>query len=191
MASKARLIDYSTINQIFLNWNYNLLRNLNIRESKKNVMVSSTYTSELETLFIMKNIEADSRESRIIEKVEEENKNKNIIKPEISNGWTKNNQYKNLLIDLELDKLDHSVIIEVYINWIYWYQNTIWTSTNLDNKYHLLTNDVDPELKQMIIQSMEKGSNVKIVSELFNVDSIICRSIFNEKKYFNRNYDKI
>ena len=73
MASKASLIDYSTINQIFLNWNYNLLRNLNIRKIMKNVMVNSTYTSGLETLFLMKNIEADSRKSRVIEEVEEEN----------------------------------------------------------------------------------------------------------------------
>ena len=103
----------------------------------------------------MLDIDNDPRSDRIPEETKDECTDNDIAKSGLSNGCTKNQLYKDLLIDFRLSNFENSEIVKVYQNWI---SGQYKTNTNLrksEYSYHLLTKGIDTQIKQAIIQNAE------------------------------------
>ena len=79
------------------------------------LMVSNTYIPGTTTTFTMSHIETDQRTKRVQEEAEEVWKDNDIVKIVLSNRCTINKLYKDLLIDLEHNNFDNSMICKIYL----------------------------------------------------------------------------
>ena len=115
----------------------------------------------------MLDIDTDPRSDRIPEDTKEECTDNHIVKPNLSNGCTKNQLYKDLLIYFGLSNFENSEIVQVYQNWISGQYKTNTSFRKSEYCYHLLTKGIDTQIKQAIIQNAEQGSTVDEISAVF------------------------
>ena len=149
-------------------------------------MVSNTYTPGIDHSFMMTSIETDHRNDRVSEECKEEDKDSDKIMSGLSNGWKKNALYKGLLVNFELSSFEDSAIVEIYKDWVYGWHHRKSNSKRSEYKYRLLSEGVDHQMKQLIIQIKEQGSTADEISALLNIDNILWRSILNERKYLTK-----
>ena len=149
------------------------IENRIVRESKMetfikdSTMISNTYIPGTTKLFRMIKVGLDERATVAQEETNETWEDNGLVKPGISNGCTLNKLYKDLLIDLELANIDSSTICEVYLNWIHGNGLKSTFQKKSDFSYHLLIQEVDPRLKQVIVKRKEQGFRLQEISHQF------------------------
>ena len=134
---------------------------------KDSTMISNTYIPGTTKLFRMIKVGLDERATVAQEETNETWEDNGLVKPGISNGCTLNKLYKDLLIDLELANIDSSTICEVYLNWIHGNGLKSTFQKKSDFSYHLLIQEVDPRLKQVIVRRKEQGFRLQEISHQF------------------------
>ena len=77
-------------------------------------MVNNTYIPGITTFMKMNNTEKDQRIAILQEEAKNVFTDNEIVKSGISNGCTRNQLYKDLLINLKLSTIEISMICEIY-----------------------------------------------------------------------------
>ena len=137
------------------------------RTIKEKVMVSNTYIPGITTFMKMNSIEEDQRITNLQEETKNVSTDNEIVKPGLSNGCTTNQLYKDLLINLKRSTIENSMICKIYYNWIFRLRKNNAAQNKSKYNYHLLIKDIDPLLKQAIVNRKELGSAVHEISQLF------------------------
>ena len=146
-------------------------------------MVSNTYIPGITTLMKMNNIKEDKRITNLQEETKNVFSDNEFFRSGLSNGYTTIQLNKDLLIYLKLIIIENSMKFQINYIWIFmlWKNNTAQKKSKYN--YHLLTKEIDPLLKQVIINRKELGSAGMKYLNYFNVNNIIFRSILNEHNF--------
>ena len=136
------------------------------QSEKENIMISNTYIPGKSTFMKMNRIKDDNRNKSSPEETKEVFENNEIVKPGLSNGWITNKLYKDLLIGLGLSCIENSMICEIYHDWIFEFRKKRVVQNRSKYNYQVLIKEIDPLLKQLIINQKEQGSKVHQISQL-------------------------
>ena len=129
------------------------------KSEKENIMISNTYIPGKSTFMKMNRIKDDNRNKSSPEESKEVFENNEIVKPSLSNGWITNKLYKDLLTGLGLSSIENSMICEIYHDWIFEFRKKRVVQNKSKYNYQVLIKEIDPLLKQLIINQKSKGQS--------------------------------
>ena len=114
-----------------------------------------------------------------------------LINSGLSDGWTKNSDYKELITNTEIDNLSNKEILEHYASYIskFYSQNPMRQSYGF--KYSSWIDSIQEEIKASVWKSKEEGWFISKIWEVYDISKDQWRLIINENKWRLRESIKI
>ena len=145
--------------------------------------VSQTYIPGKSVRLLLQSFEHDLRHNKEHPPAESEDDTEGPLHLGVANGWRRNQAYKNLIVDAELDKLQNQEILEYFSGMVNNKKNTSQGSLGSDFKYWRIIENIDDSIKAAVIWLTGKGWKIRTISRTLEISELECRTLINENKY--------
>ena len=145
--------------------------------------VSQTYIPGKSVRLLLQSFEDDPRHNKEHPPAESEDDTEGPLHLGMANGWRRNQAYKNLMVDAELDKLQNQEILEYFSGMVHNKKNTSQGSLGSDFKYWRIIESIDDSIKAAVIWLTGKRWKIRTISRTLEISELECRTLINENKY--------
>ena len=101
----------------------------------------------------------------------------------LANAWTKNNSYKELLVEAGLDSISSSDILQILKKSTLGDHSRSHQNHEFKYRYSYWIDTVPNEIKEEVIQRLQRGVKLPTIASLVGISQTLWRTIINQWKW--------
>ena len=117
------------------------------------------------------------------EKVKDNPHENSLVSIGLANAWTKNNSYKELLVEAGLDSISSSDILQILKKSTLGDHSQSHQNLEFNYRYSYWIVTVPNEIKEKVIQRLQRGVKLPTIASLVGISQTLWRTKINQWKW--------
>ena len=159
--------------------------------SSHTIKVTPTYFPGSKIEFVLSSIEENESKEEAKSSILGSKNKFLLINSGLSDGWTKNSDYKELIMNTKIDNLSNKEILEHYASYISKFYGQKPMRQSYGFKYSSWIDNIQEEIKASVWKSKEEGWSISKIWAVYDISKDQWRLIINENKWRLRESIKI